>query len=147
MLAMRALATFLLAYAATAHAALGGAPEQFGAEGATAVSNMSTSASGYFIRDTTLATGTLVREFVSDGGVVFALSWEGPILPDLRALLGQHFEAMVNESARSPKAGRSQLAVDSSEVVIHSGGHMRAFEGSAWIPALLPLGFSVDEIR
>jgi hypothetical protein len=137
----------LLAYAGAGHAALGGPPEQFAPEVTTAVASATSTGAGYVARDTTLATGTRVREYVSAGGMVFAVSWEGPILPDLKALLGKYFDTMVAESARLPRAGRSQLAVDLPEVVIHSGGHMRAFEGSAWIPAQLPAGFSADDVR
>ena len=141
------LAALLLAYVGASHAALGGPPEQFAAESSVAVSNATASGSRYVTRETSLATGTLVREYVSDGGIVFALTWEGPVMPDLRSLLEKYFDAMVNESARMPRAGRSQLAVDNQDVVIHSGGHMRAFEGSAWIPAALPAGFSADDVR
>ena len=137
----------LLAYAGLGHAELGGRPEQFDAEGSTAQSNVTSAGAAYLTRDTTLATGTRVREYISDGGVVFALTWEGPILPDLKALLGKHFDAMVAESARMPRAGRSHIAVSGPEVVIHSGGHMRAFEGSAWIPGQLPAGFTADDVR
>lgn len=147
---MRAMAFFsaiMLAYAGAGHAALGGLPEQFGSEGATVVSSASAAASNYLTRDTTLATGTQVREYVSGSGVVFAVTWEGPILPDLKALLGKHFDTMVAESARLPKAGRSRIAINRPEVVINSGGHMRAFEGSAWIPAEFPAGFTADGVR
>jgi hypothetical protein len=39
------------------------------------------------------------------------------------------------------------MAIDLPEVVINSGGHMRAFEGSAWIPAEFPAGFTADDVR
>lgn len=132
-----------MTYAGAGHAALGGPPEQFSAEGTTVVASVS----NYLTRETTLATGTQVREYVSAGGVVFAVAWDGPVLPDLKALLGKHFDTMVAESARLPKAGRSRIAINRSEVVINSGGHMRAFEGSAWIPAQFPAGFTADGVR
>lgn len=135
--------TLMLACSDVSHAALGGLPEQFNTEGTTVVSSIS----NYVARDTTLATGTHVREFVSARGIVFAVTWDGPILPDLKALLGKHFDTMVAESARMPRAGRSQMAVDRPEVVINSGGHMRAFEGSAWVPAEFPAGFTADDVR
>jgi hypothetical protein len=141
------LSALALAYAGAVHAALGGTPENFGTQDATRVVRVSSAASSYLTRDTMLATGTLVREYVTDGGVVFALTWDGPILPNLKALLGTYFDAMLAESARAPRAGRSHLAVDDSEVVINSGGHMRAFEGSAWIPAAFPAGFTAADIR
>jgi hypothetical protein len=137
----------LLAYVGVSHAALGGLPEQFNAEGTTVVSSVSSAVSNYVIRDTKLATGMQVREYVSGNGIVFAVTWDGPILPDLKALLGKYFDAMVVESTRMPKAGRSHLAINRPEVVINSGGHMRAFEGSAWIPAEFPAGFTADDVR
>ena len=147
MRAMQFFSALLLAYAGVRHAALGGLPEQFNTEGATVVSSVSSAGSNYVMRDTTLATGTHVREYISGNGVVFAIAWDGPFLPDLKALLGKYFDAMVAESARLPRAGRSRMAVDSPEVVINSGGHMRAFEGSAWIPAEFPAGFTADDVR
>jgi hypothetical protein len=137
----------LLAYAGVSHAALGGLPEQFNTEGTMVVSSVTSGGPNWVTRDTTLSTGTRVREYISDSGVVFALTWEGPVLPDLKALLGKHFDTMVAESARAPRAGRSHLAVNVPEVVINSGGHMRAFEGSAWIPAQFPAGFTADDVR
>jgi hypothetical protein len=137
----------LLAYTNISHAELGGFPEQFNTEGTTVVSSVSHAESNYVLRDTTLATGTQVREYVSNSGVVFAVTWDGPFLPDLKALLGKYFDTMAAESARVPRAGRSNIAVSVPEVVIHSGGHMRAFEGSAWIPAEFPAGFTTNDVR
>ena len=134
----------LLAYASASHAALGGLPEQFNT---VASATVSSAVSNYVTRDTTLATGTRVREYISGSGMVFAVTWEGPVLPNLKALLGKYFDNMVAESARTPRAGRSHLSVNLPEVVINSGGHMRAFEGSAWIPAEFPAGFTVDDVR
>jgi len=137
----------LLTYAGVSHAALGGLPEQFTTEGTTVASNVSSAVSNYVMRDTTLATGTHVREFVSGSGIVFAVAWDGPFLPDLRALLGKHFDTMVAESAAKPRAGHSRMAVNRPDVVINSGGHMRAFEGTAWIPAEFPAGFTAGDVR
>jgi hypothetical protein len=141
------LSALLLAYAGVSHAALGGAPEQFTTDGTTVASSVSSAVSNYVTRDTTLATGTHVREYVSGSGVVFAITWDGPFLPDLKALLGKYFDRMGAESARMPRAGRSHLSVNLPEVVINSGGHMRAFEGSAWIPAEFPAGFTADDVH
>lgn len=138
---------FLLAYASVSHAALGGLPEQFNAQDTVTVAHATSAGSSYMTRDTTLATGTHVGEYVAAGGVVFAVTWEGPILPDLKALLGKYFDTMVAESAKAPRAGRSQIAIYLPEVVINSGGHMRAFKGSAWIPAAFPAGFTAADVR
>lgn len=141
------LAAFLLGFANAGHAALGGPPEHFDGQGTAIASRVTPAGVSYMARDTTLASGTHVSEYVTAGGLVFAVAWEGPILPDLKALLGRHFETMVAESTKAPKAGRSQVAVDLPEVVIRSGGHMRAFEGRAWIPSELPAGFSAADVH
>lgn len=141
------ISAFLLAYASVSLAALGGLPEQFNAPDATVVSHVTPTGSNYVTHDTILSSGTQVSEYISDGGKVFAVTWKGPILPDLKALLGKHFDTMVAESTKAPRAGRSQMAVSHPEVVINSGGHMRAFEGSAWIPAEFPAGFTATDLR
>jgi hypothetical protein len=137
----------MLTYSVVTHAALGGLPEQFNTEGTTLASSVSSAVANYVVRDTTLAVGTHVREYVSGSGVVFAVAWDGPFLPDLKALLGKYFDMMLAESARMPRAGRSRIGVNRPEVVINSGGHMRAFEGSAWIPAEFPAGVTPDDVR
>ncbi len=42
-----------------------------------------TSAAGYTVHEMRTPANTVVREFVSSAGRVFAVSWRGPILPDL----------------------------------------------------------------
>ena len=46
------------------------------------------SEAGYSVQEITAAGGTVVREFVSPGGVVFAVSWNGPAMPNLQQTLG-----------------------------------------------------------
>jgi hypothetical protein len=88
-----------------------------------------------------------VREYVNDNGLVFAVSWSGPFLPDLRNLLGQHFQTFTSESARRSKAGHSRVVVQQQDVTIESMGHMRAYSGRAWVNSLLPPGFNTDDIE
>jgi len=114
------------------------------ANGTGGASNGSAS---YSVSTTTLAGGTTVREYVGADGVVFAVTWNGPFLPDLRELLGQHFATLRNESARQPKAGRGQVRVAQPDVTIESGGHMRAYTGRAWINSRLPAGFDTDTLE
>jgi hypothetical protein len=39
--------------------------------------------------------GTTVREYVGSGGTVFAIAWDGPLMPNLRQLLGPQFDRYV----------------------------------------------------
>ncbi len=133
-----------------AYAALGGAPSHFGATPARLAARSLAAAgapAAWTVSTSTLDSGTVVREYVNPAGAVFAVSWNGPFLPDLRTLLGQHFGTMTGAAAQRPKAGHSQLAVERPDVVIISNGHMRAFSGRAWIPGELPPGFSPDNIE
>jgi hypothetical protein len=141
---------------ALAWAALGSSPSDFGgtttqtrmaARSLAATSTSTTSAAVYTISQSTLDSGTIVREYTDASGVVFAVSWTGPTLPDLRTLLGDKFTVMTSNAAKRPKAGHSQLAVDQSDVVIVSSGHMRAYSGQAWIPSALPAGFDTTNIE
>jgi hypothetical protein len=117
------------------------------ANGTSGTTGTGGSSANYSVSTTTLASGTTVREYVGADGVVFAVTWNGPFLPDLRELLGQHFAALKDESARQPKAGRGQVRVAQPDVTIESGGHMRAYAGRAWINSRLPAGFDTDTLE
>jgi len=144
---------------ALAWAALGSSPSNFGTPttqtrlgarslAATAAAAAAASSDAvYTVTQSTLDSGTVVREYSDTSGTVFAVSWNGPTLPDLRTLLGDKFTVMASSAAKRPKAGHSQLAVDQSDVVIVSNGHMRAFAGHAWIPSALPTGFDTSTIE
>ena len=150
---------------ALAYAALGGAPSDFGT-GTTPVRQARSLAAGaatgtgtgtdtatataaavYTVTQSTLDSGTIVREYSTAAGIVFAVGWTGPTLPDLRTLLGDKFAVMTASAGKRAKAGHSQLAVEQSDVVIVSNGHMRAFSGPAWLPSALPAGFDTSSIE
>ena len=91
-----------------------------------------------------LPSGTTVREYVSAAGAVFAVTWEGPSLPDLRQLLGDYFQRYVDAMQ---DGGVGARVVEQPGLVVYTGGHMRAFRGRAYIPQLLPQGIAAGEIR
>src|SRR5690348_17204730 len=49
------------------------------------------SAPGYSVQEIAAANGTDVREYVSPSGVIFAVSWSGPAMPNLQQTLGTYF--------------------------------------------------------
>lgn len=129
-------------------ASLGGAPSDLGGHPTRQARSLAAGAPANFtLQVSTLPSGTVVREYVSPGGAVFAVSWQGPFLPDLRTLLAQYFDVLTANTARRPKAGNSQVRVDRPEVTIESSGHMRAYFGRAWLPNALPAGFSSADIE
>jgi hypothetical protein len=105
-----------------------------------------TRAPGYTAYDIRTPSGTVVREFVSPTGRVFAVAWQGPSLPDMRQLLGTYFDRYVN-GANALGAGASSRVVDEPGFVAYAGGRMRAFVGRAYIPESIPAGVNVADIR
>jgi Protein of unknown function (DUF2844) len=103
-------------------------------------------ANGYTISEITLPSGTVVREYVSSEGKVFAVTWTGMAVPDLQQTLGTYFEQFKAASA-APHSGHNHLAIRQSDLVVTTGGHMRAWSGQAYVPSLLPPNFSLDEIK
>ena len=137
---------------ALAYAALGSAPSDFGgtpvrAARSLAAAGNSTANAVYTVSQSTLDSGTIVREYTDAAGKVFAVSWTGPTLPDLRTLLGSKFTALTDATGRRTQAGHSQLALNQSDVVIVSNGHMRSFAGHAFIPSAVPAGFDTTTIE
>ena len=143
------VALLLSASAVTAYAALGSAPAALGPRVLSHAAVQGAKTGGaYTDRKQTLATGTEVHEYLDGAGTVFAVSWAGPFLPDLKEVLGVHFQAMVDHVHQHPGSGaRAQLRLQSDDVVIFSGGRPGAFEGRAWVPALLPAGFDTNAVR
>jgi hypothetical protein len=98
----------------------------------------------YAIHEIQTPSGIIVREYVALSGKVFAVAWRGPRHPDTKQILGEHFER-YGRAARA--AHRRPIVVDDADLVIRSGGHMRAFFGEAYLPRLLPEGVRIEELR
>lgn len=106
------------------------------------------------VRSSQLASGTVMREYLDASGKVIAIGWQGPTLPDLQLLLGSYFARYVKaqsqirvQSARPADISHRHAQLRDSDVVIESHGHLRAFQGRAYLPAMLPAGFSIDQIQ
>jgi hypothetical protein len=120
------------------------------AASSASASTSSTSPTSYTVRETTLGSGTVIREYLAADGSVFGIAWHGPQMPDLNDLLGTYFPqyvAGVKAARASRGGGRGPVAVDQSSLVVRSGGHMGAFSGQAWLPPALPAGVSGSDIQ
>ncbi len=105
-----------------------------------------TSAPTFVVHEITTASGLQVHEYLSPGGKVFAVSWRGPGIPDLRQMLGSYYGEFA-QAASAPHYNHHHLSVETPDVIVQSSGHTRSFFGRAWVPALLPENFSVDQIN
>jgi len=91
------------------------------------------------------ASGTTVREYVSPAGTVFAVTWQGPWLPDLRQVLGTYFEA-YQRALRSRRRSRGVVHITQADFVVHASGHQRSFTGRAFVPSLAPAGVRMEAL-
>ena len=148
---MACLPLLLLALPSIAFAALGGSATSVDAdrirvEGALMriVRN-----DAYALHEIRAASGTMIREYVNPSGLVFAVAWDGPWLPDLRQVLGDHFDRYqaVMQSRQQGRTGRGAVVIDEPGLVVQMSGHPRAFKGRAYLPALLPAGVQLESIR
>jgi hypothetical protein len=89
--------------------------------------------------------GTIVREFANSAGIVFAVTWRGPFPPDLRQTLGTYFQK-YQSAPRAGLHGHTHDVVREPDLVVHSGGHLRAFFGNAYVPQLVPQGVSIEQL-
>ncbi len=92
------------------------------------------------------AENVTVTEF-SAQGIVFAIRWSGPVMPDLSHLLGTYFSQYATKMPLPSAAIRNKpIAIVTPSLAVHASGHMRAFSGSAYAPGLAPAGFNLDAL-
>ena len=100
----------------------------------------------YRVHEIQLPSGTVMREFVAPDGNVFAVAWQGPTRPDLRQALGQYFDAFAS-APRSKFSDRRHVQIQQGDVVVQSGGHMRALSGRAYLQSAIPSGVNLGELH
>jgi Protein of unknown function (DUF2844) len=101
----------------------------------------------YSIHEMQAPTGTAIREFVSPAGTVFAVAWQGPSTPDLRQLLGTHFDEFIQAAqSSSSRRGRGRH-IETGDLVFDSGGHMRFLVGRAFLRSKVPSGADPNAIH
>jgi len=89
-----------------------------------------------------------VKEYINNDGVIFAITWQGLDHPDLSVLLGSYYSGYQNSAKEQPRArGQRHHNVRKENLVVQKWGHMRALQGRAYDPSLLPSGVSLDEIK
>jgi hypothetical protein len=101
---------------------------------------------GYRVHEMNLPSGTRLREFVGMDGQVFAVAWNGPTIPDLRQTFGRYFDTYIT-AAKSKHAGHNHLQISQGDLVVQSGGHMRAFAGRAYLPQSIPSGVDLGDVH
>jgi Protein of unknown function (DUF2844) len=103
-------------------------------------------AQAYSVHEIATPSGTRVREYVSPAGKVFAVSWRGPKMPDLKQTLGLYFQ-QYSAAPRSGPSDHKHFAIALPGLVLQSSAHGRLYAGWAYVPALLPQNVSVTDIE
>ena len=131
-----------------ARAALGGDAASVASDAAALHGVMhSTPLQQYDIHEITSDDGMRLREFLSRSGVVFAVTWSGPAMPDLQKLLGASYKTYTAAVAENHRGLKRPIHIVTPDLVVESDGHMRAFSGRAYLPALIPFGTLTADLR
>jgi hypothetical protein len=146
-----------LSFSAPAMASLGGNAGSIQADTAHMNANVTrTAGDTYETHQLQSPTGTVVNEYLSSSGTVFAVTWHGPFMPDMQQILGSYFQqysaalssqASSQSSSQPRQYGRHPLDIRQPGLVVQTGGHMRAHWGRVYIPALTPEGVSPDQLQ
>lgn len=98
-----------------------------------------TSLGSYTINEIPAAGGGTIKEYVSTQGVVFAVTWRTPMMPNLQRLLGASFPAFEQAAIASRSQGRrGPLNIERADLVLQSSGQLGDFRGRAFVPGLMP---------
>ena len=100
----------------------------------------------YTVHEIQIPGGVVVHEYVSSQGKVFAVSWRGPGMPNLPQLLGDYSAQLAQASSR-PHYNHHHLNVATPDVIMQQSAHLHSFFGRAWVPALMPQNFSLNDIN
>lgn len=114
---------------------------------ATLQARVANVATPYSVHTLSTEIGVIIHEYADAAGTVFAVTWSGPTKPNLRQLLGRYFEPFISASASTKKPGTGPITINQTDLVVFSGGHPRAFFGSAHVPALVPAGVDIHALH
>lgn len=138
------------------YAVLGGTPNtaapavksllaaQAATQASSPVSTVTTAS--YSVHQSTDADGITVREYALPSNVVFAVTWDGPVRPDMRALLGSYFPNYVSAGEERLR-GTGALILSNGELQIESAGRPGHFLGMAYIPRLMPADLRANNLQ
>lgn len=93
-----------------------------------------------------LPTGTQIKEYATTDNIVVGVSWQGPTLPNLKQLLGQHFDTFAKRPA-TKDTNHHNVDFFSDDLVVQSYGQIHNFSGRAYLPKMLPVGISADQVN
>jgi hypothetical protein len=136
-----------LAQPTTVYAALGESGVSIARDREVLRSSLKTiSMKGYDVQELTNESGATVREYVTSAGTVFALTWSGTQVPDLKQLLGTYFDRYMT-AAQVHRTGHHVLSIATPDLVMTVVKFQRKSSGQVYVPSLMPSGVTRQELR
>jgi hypothetical protein len=102
----------------------------------------------YTVRETKSAS-SVIREYASPAGVVFAIAWNGRVHPDLTQILGVYdteYKDALSHVVRKPGSRRA-FKLSTPQIVVEKWGHMRDQHGRAYVTSMVPSGVNIDDLK
>jgi hypothetical protein len=140
----------ILASGSPARAALGGDTVSILADqGALQGTRKTTVIDSYTVHEIQAANGTVVHEYQSSAGSVFAVAWHGPFMPDMSQILGSYYGqySQARQAQKGVRKGRHPIQIKETGLVVQIGGHPQWFTGRAYIPDKLPQTLRAEDIQ
>jgi hypothetical protein len=92
------------------------------------------------------ALGSVIREYTNRQGRVFAVTWTGPVAPDLKSLLGE-YAPRFNQAAAAVRASHHVMAVTDGELSVSLLRLPRGWSGRAVLTDSIPDGVAARDIQ
>ena len=108
-----------------------------------------TSAKAFTVHEINASAKTVIKEYVSPDGKVFAITWHSQFVPNMKQLLGTYYQQFSDAAAAQREGHYSHrpLNIEQPGLVVQNGGHMRSYYGRAYVPAMVPQGITKDDIQ
>lgn len=106
----------------------------------------STSSQRYELHEITTSGGSVIHEYMTLQGRIFAVTWRGPFPPNLQQLFGsyyQQFQAAALAATQLHGSTHRLLSIAQRDLVVREFVHMRSYNGKAYVPSLIPPAVSV----
>jgi hypothetical protein len=100
----------------------------------------------YDRHEMTTGDGASVREFAAHDGTVFAVDFSGPSMPDMKTLLGSQYDHYLTATT-AHRGNHHVMTFTEGGLVVTIVKAPRGFTGHAVLPALVPAGADLGDLR
>ncbi len=110
------------------------------------------SVSPYTLYSVTTDGGTSVNEYAGPQGTIFAVTWRGPMPPNLQQLFGSYYAQYQAAAAAAAAADggrqsdRHHQHLSNDDLVVAASAHQRYYQGRAFVRSLVPAGVAVGDL-